>query len=433
MIFLLMKKSALLIVVTLLISASGSMAEPFQLQHLLVEADQKSPSLRAAREQIAVAESKIAQVSSLSDPQLSLSLLNYPINNLKSSQIPMTGNEVRLSQLFPFPGKLAAKGEIATQKSRWFAAAYQDARLQVRQRVKDAWYRLLYQRKAIDLTNRNLKILDDFIRLTETRYEVGKGLQQNVLKAQLQRSKQLDKLLSLEQQQEATLAELNSLVGRDTDQPLETQEKLEESANVYDLHELRRQAEQNRPMFAAFTALTDQYKAQRGLAKLDYRPDFKLWAGYRWRDDALPDGGTDFVSTGISFNLPVRRARRAAAVAEADSSLRMAYRQRDNFHDQVWLDIHSALTRFERATRLAELYKNGIIPQADQTFQATLSAYQVDKVDFLDLLDALMTLYRYEIDYFRALSDQHRSQASLEAAAGLAVDQLKSPEIKNEG
>ncbi len=429
----LFKKVVLLLSAILLVTLQTVAAEPMQLQQLLEEADQKNPSLGAALEQIAVANSKIEQVRALKDPVLSLALSNYPIDELKSDLTPMTGNEVRLAQLFPFPGKLDAKGKIAAKKSRWFAGAYQDARLQIRQKIKDAWYRLLFQRQAIELTNHNLRLLDDFIKLTESRYEVGKGLQQNVLKAHLQRSKQLDMLLDLEQQEAATLAELNSLAGRKTDQALDIDAHLTAVADVFVLDELQQQAEQQRPMFNSFAALIDQYKSQRELAKLDYNPDFTLWAGYRWRDDDLPDGGTDFISAGVSFNLPVPNARRRAAVAEADSSLRMAYQQRNDFRNNVHLAIHRSLTKFKRASRLVDLYRDGIIPQANQTFQATLSAYQVDKVDFLSLLDSVMSLYRYEIDYARALSDQQRSRAQIEAAAGLDADLLNPPPEPVEG
>lgn len=399
-------------------------AEPISLTQLLFEADNNNPSLQVAREQILVADTKINQAKSLQDPIVSLALSNYPINSFKSSKAPMTGNEVRLSQAFPFPGKLDTKGKIAAQKSQWFQAVYEDSRLEIRKQVKDAWFRLLFQRQAIELTKRNLTLLDDFIKLTETRYEVGKGLQQNVLKAHLQRSRQLDKLLNLQQQKEATQAELNSLAGRATSQELKIDNQLSNISTEYDLDRLQQEATRKRPMFTAFGALIDQYKEQRKLAKLDDRPDYTLWASYRWRDDNLADGGTDFASVGISFNLPVRRERRAAAVAEADSSLRLAIQKRNEFNNQVNLTIHRALASYSQAAKLADLYQNGIIPQANQTFQATLSAYQVDKVDFLDLIDSLMTLYRYEIDLLKTLSDQHRSMARIEAAAALNIDQM---------
>ena len=414
------------------ISAPASIlaTEPVPLAQLLEDADRKNPGLLAAHAQVSVAESKIDQVTSLQDPVLSLALSNYPIDELKSDVTPMTGNEVRLAQKLPFPGKLDAKGRIAAQKSRWFISAYQDARLQVRRQVKDAWYRLLFQQQAIDLTNRNLELLDDFIIMTETRYEVGKGLQQNVLKAHLQRSRQMDKLIELQQQQQTTLAELNSLAGRETDQPIDIAGQSKPSGKDYSLAELHRQAELNRPMFAAFAALIDQYREQRKLAELDSRPDVTVWAGYRWRDDGLVDGGTDFASAGVSFNLPVYRGRIAAGIAEADSSLRLAYQKRNDFDNKVKLTIHQALVSFQQASKLAALYRDGILPQAEQTFQATLSAYQVDKADFLSLLESLTSLYRTEIDYARTLSDQLRSKARIEAAAGLEIDQLPPSPIE---
>lgn len=406
-------------------------AEPPVLRQLLAEAD-SNPALGAAREQIAVSRARVPQLTSLDDPVLSLALLNYPIDGFNSSDTPMTGTEIRLAQKFPFPGKLATRGQVAEEQSKWQAAVYQDARLQTRRQVKDAWYRLLFQRRAIELTQRNLELLGDFITLTETRYAVGKGLQQNVLKAQLERSKQQDKLLSLQQQKAATRAELNSLAGQPTERELDIDSELQGVTEQFELARLNQQAEQNRPMLNAYSALIEQYQGKRRLAKLDERPDFNVWAGYRWRDNGLPDEGTDFISAGVSFNLPVRRERTRAAVAEADSGLRLAYQQRGDFLNQTRLTIHRALIRLQEAKRLDELYRNGVLPQAEQTFQATLSAYQVDKVDFLDLLDALMSLYRYQIDAARMLRDQQRSRAEIEAAAGLEVEILEQNRLDSQ-
>ena len=403
-------------------------AAAVDLQNLVTEADRNNPSLLTARSQITVAGFRINQAMSLQDPVLSIAFSNYPVDSFKTSRTPMTGNEIRLAQTFPFPGKLDSKGRIAAEKSNWFKKTYQNTRLQIRKQVKDAWYRLLFQRQAIELTKRNLTLLDDFIKLTETRYEVGKGLQQNVLKAHLQRSKQMDKLFSLQRQEEATTAELNSLTGRSTESQLDIDARLTAAENLFDLAKLQENARMKHPMSSAFSTLIEQFKAQRKLARLDYRPDFTLWAGYRWRDDKLADGGTDFASIGLSFPLPIRKERRKAAVAEADSSLRLAFQKRNEFHNQINLEIHRSLTNYTQAIKLAELYRSGIIPQASQTFQATLSAYQVDKVDFLDLLDSLMSLYRYEIDHIKALRDQHRSMAAIEAAAALNLELLPATE-----
>lgn len=404
-----------------------------QLAALLEEAGRNNPALRAAYEKIDVSAARIDQVSALPDPQLSFSFLNYPVNDLRSDITPMTGNDFRLAQQFPFPGKLSTKKEIAHQQQLWTQAKYDDLLLQVRQQVRDNWYKLNFQRQAIVLTKTNIALLDDFIRLTETRYQVGKGLQQNVLKAQVERSRLYDRLLGLQRDAEISQARINSQVGRATDMPLGEIPEPSEISYGPTLANLQLQARENRPMFAAFDALIKQFDQKTKLAQLDYRPDFKVWGGYRFRNDDLPDGGTDFVSAGISINLPFPVAKRRAKVQEADAGLRMAYQQRNNFARQVDLALHRNLTQLEQAKKQVELYGGGIIPQAEQAFNATLVAYQVDKVDFLSLTDSMLTLYRYRIDHARALSDVRRSAARLLATTGLdQINNTKSTLFRKE-
>lgn len=405
----------------------GQPTDAAPLASLLEEAALRNPGLQAAREQISVFATKIDQVDTLPDPQLSIGLLNYPVNELRSDVTPMTGNDFKLSQKFPFPGKLSTKRAMADQQRLWAEAKYADLLLQVRQQVRDNWYKLSFQRQAIALTRTNIGLLDDFIRLTETRYQVGKGLQQNVLKAQVERSRLFDRLLGLEKEAEISQARINSLVGRPTDQPLgDLPQPMEDSFGA-SLASLQQQARDKRPMFKAFDALIGRFEQQEKLARLDYRPDFNVWAGYRFRGDNLPDGGTDFVSAGITINLPFPVAKRRAAVAEAEAELRVVHQQRNDFARQVDLELHRSLTELEQARKLTELYGGGIIPQAEQAYKATLAAYQVDKVDFLDLTDSLLTLYRYRIDHARARSDVQRSIARLLATAGLDDINLTPP------
>ncbi len=132
-----------------------------------------------------------------------------------------------------------------------------------------------------------------------------------------------------------------------------------------------------------------------------------------------PIDGEDFVSAGVSINLPIYLEKRDEEVAAAGYGLGMARRQYAEFRNKVDSAIHDAYSRVEKNRRQADLYRSGIIPQAQQAFQSTMSAYQVGKVDFLSLLDALMTLYRYEMDYHRVVADHQRSVARLEAQAGL--------------
>ncbi len=395
-----------------------------QLAEMVAEALANNPNLKSAEARWEMAKHQILPARSLDDPWLSFTLSNYPIDDLSGDVTPMTGKEIQLSQMFPFPGKLAAKEAMAEQQAVWYQGVYEDARGQLVQQLKDAWYRLYFQQRAIEITRQNISLLKDFIRLTETRYAVGTGLQQDVLKAQVERSKLQDKLFNLEQQHTTVLAELNQLLNRQTVNPLETPEKLALTSVAASLQSLMAVSRTERPLFNAYQAMIDRYQAQRKLAKLNHYPDFTLFAGYRQREEVAgdPAEGSDFVSAGISMNIPLWQGKRMAAVSEADSALRMAQSQLENFRNQVDFAIADQYAQLEKNQHLVELFKSGIIPQAEQSFEAGLTAYQVGDADFLNLLDSLMTLYRYQIDYHRALSDHERSVAQLEAAVGVALN-----------
>ena len=395
-----------------------------RLARLVDEALSNNPDLQAAEARWQMVRHKIDPARSFEDPQLSFALSNYPVDSLAGDETPMTGKEIQLSQMFPFPGKLAARGEMAEQQAMWQKGVFEDAKGQMVQRVKDAWFRLYFQQRAIDITRRNIDVLRDFIRLTETRYEVGIGLQQDVLKAQVERSKLQDKLFNLEQQRTSSLAEFNRLLNRPATTPLVPPQEVNPTVVQASHQQLLDLARTKRPLFAAYQAGIDRYKAQRKLAKLDYYPNFKVFAGYRQREKVAgdPAEGSDFVSAGVSINLPLWQGKRRAAVAEADSGIRLAQRQYQDFANRVTFAISDQYAQMEKNRDLVELFRTGIIPQAEQSLEASLAAYRVGDIDFLNLLDSLMTLYRYQVDYHRALADHERSVARLEAAVGVELE-----------
>ena len=391
------------------------------LNNLVDQAMANNPDLQAAKERWQMYDQKVLPAGTLDDPRLGLAFSNYPVDSFKADQTPMTGNEVQLSQGLPFPGKLGAKQNMAQEQALWYRGVYEDTRLQVAGKVKDAWFRLYFQNQSIAVTEQDLKLLDQFIRLAETRYSVGDGLQQDVLKAQLERSKLMDKLFSLRQQRTTVTAELNTLLGRDPATSIDSLPELQATKVALDLPALQAAAAEHRPLFRSYQALIDRYKSQQHLAKLNYYPDFNVFASYRFRSDSLPDGGTDFASAGISINLPIWRDKRAAEVADAERGVRMAQHQFDDFRNKVRYAIEDGAAQLQKDQELVDLYRSGMLPQAEQTYAASLSAYQVGRVDALNLLDSLLSLYRYQVEYQRVLADHERDVARLETATGISL------------
>lgn len=89
---------------------------------------------------------------------------------------------------------------------------------------------------------------------------------------------------------------------------------------------------------------------------------------------------------------------------------------------QIESELESKLSELNKNRRLIELYRSGIISQASQAVKSALAAYQVDKVDFLTLVTNQMTLFNYEIEYSRFLSDYYKNLAELEALVGTKLE-----------
>jgi len=412
-----------MLVCVILLFGLSSLCSPVlasELDELVQEALTNNPDLAAMKSRWEQSSYNIPQVGSLNDPILSFAFSNYPSDDFSSDTAPMTGNEVKLAQMFPFPGKLENRTALASEQAKWFEAAYYDSHYQVARKVKDAWYRLYYKQKAIDVVERNMKLVDDIIRLTEVRYETGAGLQQDVLKAQVKRSDLMDQLISLQQQKAVIESELNRLLNRPAGTFI-VPGNLDLPRTDVTLDEFQRAGLEKRPMNEAYRALVKRYRYQKKLADLDDYPDVTLWGSWRFRDDNLPDEGTDFVSAGVSFNLPVYREKRRAAVAEADAAMRMAEYQSMGFRNSVSESIQKAYARMKETLEQSELYSEGIIPQTIQSFQSALGSYQVGKVEFVSLLDALVTTFKAEMDYYRVSSEYLRSLAWLEAESTLPL------------
>lgn len=393
------------------------------LDELIATALAENPDIKAAEARLRLYEHKIIPAGSLNDPSLSFSFSNYPVDSFAGNEFPMSGKVVKLSQDFPFPGKLAARTEIADLQAKWYKALLAEQQLQLIRQVKEAYYSLTYAGRAVAITEKNMKLLDDFIHLSETNYEVGKGMQQDVLKAQVERGKLLDRLYSLRQQRLTTLAALNRLVNRPSATAVAEGPDLAVAAIDIPLADLQKNSESLRPMYAAYQSMIGRYQAQHKLAQLDYNPDFKVGLAYTFREPNNGDSGTDFAGIEFGINLPIFRDKRSAAASEAEEGTRMALAQYNDFRNQVLFNIQDAYSQLQTDHDQAALYKTGIIPQANQALESAINGYQVGKIPFLNLLDNLMTLYTFELQYEKTLSDSQRSLARLEAESGQAGNQ----------
>jgi len=376
--------------------------------------------LRAQAEALGTVPS---QAGALPDPTLGLNALNLPTDTFDRDQEPMTQMQVSLSQSFPFPGKRGLKREAAEYEASAAIKKVLDQQLQVTAEVRGAWWQLIYLDRAIEIIGQNQGLMRDFVQIAQTKYKVGKGLQQDVLLAQLELSRLLNRLLPLQGMREVAQADLNALMDIAPNQPIRLSSITANTRlpNLPPESDLLQHALEARPILDVERERTEAARVRLDLAKKEYYPDFKLGAAYGFRDGADPTGRElpDLASFRLSINLPIYSgSKQNKAVDQRSSDF---FRHKHAFNETlrtVQASIARNYAQYHASREQVSLYGSAIIPQARQTVSAMLSGYQVNQVDFLNVLNTQIMLYNAQISYWEVLSNAKQSLANLAASSG---------------
>jgi len=378
-----------------------------------------NPEINASEERWRMAVHRAAQAGVLDDPMLMFEIQNGLVRDpFDFNRDATTAKVIGLSQTVPFFGKRGLQRQGAEREAEVERWRIEERRLELRRMVKETWYRIYAVDRAIEVVAKNIAALDDLVRFSETMYGAGQGLQQDVLKAQLERSKMEEMRIDLQQKHRSLTATLNSLLYRPVDAilPVPPAAAIEPMAvGQADLEEL---ADAHRPALKALAAQIDKAGIGRALAAKEFMPDFTFSLEYMVLEDAMESEGYDMYSASVAFNLPVQRARRHAMVAEAGAESRMLLAERNTLRNQIRQGVADALAALERNRRMAELYDQGLIPQATGGLEATIASYRVGKTDFMKVLDSRMALFNLEREYHEAVAEYRMQLAVLEGLVG---------------
>jgi cobalt-zinc-cadmium efflux system outer membrane protein len=390
------------------------------LSGLIKEALENNPRLQAALQRTLAAEKAVPQAGALPDPQLTLGLMNLPVNSFAFDQEPMTGKLISLMQMFPFPGKLSLAENMAEDEAAAVKFQQEEVRNQLIQMVKKAYYDLYAIDRARETVEKNKALMEQFVQVTETKYATGSGLQQDVLRAQVELSKLEDDLIMWQQKRVAATAKLNALLNRSAEAPFEaTPQELALPEAPPPLLSPS-QVEERRPLLRAWQERISKASAAVKLARRDLWPNFTLGASYTQRDN-LKNGMImyDFFSATVSLNIPLYHKRKQSAkVVEKELDQTAVTAEYENVRAETLAEIEGLRAELERNRKRVELYQGGILLQAQQSLESAQAGYQVGKVDFLTLINNWMMVQNYELQYFFALADYRKALSGYELATG---------------
>lgn len=398
-------------------------ANELDLDALIQEALKNNPNLSVLRARLSAMEAKIPQAGALDDPSFRFEASNIPLSNFDLNSTPMSGNQLMVSQKLPLPGKHRARERAAQFAADAVAWQLRDKERAIANAVKQPFLSLAYLTRAIAITQKNRVLLQDLVRIARTKYAVGKGLQQDVLKAQVSRSELDAQLIGLRAKKQLAEARLNAVLNRPLQSPIGTPpDTIGLSPVPLHADALHALADEARPSLRAMARWVAMRRANVEVAQRDYWPDVTLNLSYRQRGFAPHDPGRDFISLGVGIQVPIfARRKQRQQLAEARANLREAEAREAAERQQIHYDIQRLVIEAIQHRENAELFRTAMLPQAEQSLASALSGYRVDKVDFLTLLDNHMTLLNFEIAYYRHVIAHEKRVADLEAVVGMPL------------
>jgi outer membrane protein TolC len=380
-----------------------------------------NPEIKSSQSRWRMYVGKARQAGSLEDPMFMFKLQNLLAREPFSfgGKDPQTAKVIGLTQQLPFWGKRALREELAGYEAESYRWSIDERKLELKKMVTETWYQIYATDKALEIIDKNIRIISDFSTIAESRYAVGQGAQQDIFKAGLEKSKMLDMQITLQQQRKSLAANLNYLLYRPPGTAVTGINDFELPQLTRNPEQLREIAHEKRPQIKSLIMQANKGMAGHRLARKEFYPDFNLSFEYMFREASMSDPGDNMFTLGVTFNLPFQRERRRAMLAESSSETDMAMDELNGLRNSIDYAITDSLAQMERRRQLVELYSTGIIPQAGQSLESALIGYRVGKVDFLTLLDGRVNLFNYERELYDSKAEYMMALARLEAAVGM--------------
>ena len=439
----------------MLLASPASAQASNSLESLLARADSTNPSLQAARDRVTAAAARVGPAAAWADPMLMAGIQNLPLGTENAASAgghgsigppvpgdPMTMKMIGVSQVIPYPGKLSLRRQAAEREVDAARANLDAARLEISKDVRTALVELAYIDRALMIVERNRSVLGDVIQVTEAHYASGTGGQQDVLKARVEAARLGETASALLEERRATSAELNATLNRDDTASIPSAvipERIVQAAIPTDpnrirfaaqtlgartadspfppLAELQDLAARQNPTLRENEANIAAQAARVELARKGSRPDFDVSFQFGQRNQR-----PDMITAEVSIPLPIHKgSRQDQELAEARAELSAMESDRRAKINSVRAQVARLVSELERGRTQLAIYAKAILPQGGAAATAALASYQSGKTDLLTVLDNQNTLFTYETEYYRSLSDFAKNLAELEQVVGSEI------------
>ena len=382
-----------------------------------------NPGLRAAFERWRAALLRVPQATALADPGLTLMAMWQEGAGIAQRRL-------EVGQGLPWPGKRQLRGEMALAEAEAARRQFEAASFELAYQVKDAYCELYYLSRAIAILSETIELAKQAEAVARSRYQVGNAQYADVIRAQVELGKLDNELQSMEDMKTPVFALLNAAMDRPPAAPLPVPKAIPEAQLDADAEQLLARMREANPMLKMAEAEIAKQDAALRLADRNFYPDFML--GLRLTD-AASMMGADSLMPMLGLTLPVWRSKYRAARDEAEALHDAARRALADRANELSTDLTMALFKLRDSERRVSLYRDNLLPRAEQAYKATQTAYTSGKATFSDLIDAQRVLLEFRLAHARALTMRVQRLAEIEKLIGRPLSAAATPAAPEKG
>ena len=387
---------------------------PTPLADLLNEAREHSPTILAANAVVKTATFGPSQARAFPDTEFMVQSLSVgdprPLAGFHTSDFAYIG--FGGSQELPYPGKRALRGQVAEKEIAVSRAEAGMTLADVLERVKAAYFTLARAQAILGLLEGNQQVLVDIEQAARIRYEVGTGTQQDLLRAQLERTRLLNEITLKKREVKQMQALLRALLNRPADSP----DIVPEPLAIHLIADLDAQVSgimEQSPELKIRQAEFDKASTELRLANREKKPDFGVQ--YMWQHTS--DNFRDYYMGTFSVRLP-NRGRVNAALSQAEARRDQLELQRLAQLKQLQGEIAEQLATIHALEDQLTIYREGLIPQSEASFNSGMAGYRAGRQEYQGLLASYSDTLRLEIEYQQLVAEHELALAHLERLIG---------------
>jgi outer membrane protein TolC len=410
--------TATLLAASSLVFGQHASEQSTPLAQLLAEAHTNNSQISSADHAWKAATHIAPQVRTLPDPKLTVQQFSVgspkPFAGYTNSNFAYIG--VGASQELPFPGKLRLRGEVAEREADSLHAQVGITEANVADAVKSDYLQLAYLQQTLEILNESKASLDELVKNATIHYQVGQGTQQDVLQAQIERTKLVREVAMHHEQVGQLQAHLKALLHRDQESPDIVTEPLRETALTATDADLLGMVRAQNPQAQADAQSVREQDAKVASAKREGKPDFAVSYMYQNTDRKY----RDYYMLTFDMRLP-RKKRVEAEVAQAAESLAQAQDVLDSHLQEQMAEVKQQYVRATSDREVLTDYREGLLPQAEAAYRATLSGYAANRDQFAHVVPSFLALLNLRLETAQTLADHEAALARLETLTGATL------------